>query len=66
MTRLPGRWLPLTVLVAAVAMLIASIVWVAGSDFGRPGRGWTASARDSRARSRLRSTMRNRVPYARS
>lgn len=39
MTRLGGRWLPLTVLVAAVAMLIASIVWVAGSDVGRPGAG---------------------------
>jgi hypothetical protein len=36
-TWLRGRWLPLTVLVAAVAMLIASIVWVAGSDFGRSG-----------------------------
>ncbi|MGW7363505.1 hypothetical protein ACWGI8_08765 [Streptomyces sp. NPDC054841] len=37
MTRPHSRWLPLTVLVAAVATLIASIVWVAGSDFGRPG-----------------------------
>ncbi|MFD7445648.1 hypothetical protein [Streptomyces sp. NPDC059909] len=37
MTRPHGRWLPLTVLVAAVAALIASLVWVAGSDFGRPG-----------------------------
>lgn len=39
MNRLHGRWLPLTVLVAAVATLIASVVWVAGSDFGRPGPG---------------------------
>jgi hypothetical protein len=39
MTRLRGRWLPLTVLVAAVAALIASLVWVAGSDAGRPGPG---------------------------
>ncbi|TVZ91771.1 hypothetical protein FB157_110201 [Streptomyces sp. BK340] len=37
MNRLRGRWLPLTVLIAAVAALIASVVWVAGSDFGRPG-----------------------------
>jgi hypothetical protein len=37
MTGLRGRWLPLTVLVAAVATLLASNVWVAGRDFGRPG-----------------------------
>ncbi|MGW2741733.1 hypothetical protein [Streptomyces sp. NPDC001450] len=39
--RLRGSWLPLTVLVAAVAALIASIVWVAGggSPSWRPGPG---------------------------
>ncbi|MFE3495084.1 hypothetical protein [Streptomyces sp. NPDC059175] len=37
MTRRRDRWLPLTVLVAALAVLVASIVWVAGSDIGRPG-----------------------------
>jgi hypothetical protein len=38
-TRLHGRWLPLAVLVAAVAALISSIVWVAGGDSGRSGPG---------------------------
>lgn len=41
--RLRGRRLPLAVLVAALAALIASLVWVAGSDTwrpdGRPGTG---------------------------
>jgi hypothetical protein len=41
--RLRGRRLPLAVLVAALAALIASLVWVAGSDtwrpHGRPGTG---------------------------
>lgn len=31
MTGLRGRWLPLTVLVATVAALIASLVWIAGN-----------------------------------
>ncbi|MFF8904806.1 hypothetical protein [Streptomyces olivaceoviridis] len=37
MSRLRGRRLPLTVLVGALAALIASVVWVAGSGFERPG-----------------------------
>lgn len=35
--RLHGRWLPLTVLVGALAALIASVVWVAPSGFEPPG-----------------------------
>lgn len=38
MTWLQGRWLPLTVLVCAVAALIASLVWATGNRFGPPGR----------------------------
>ncbi|MGW1591565.1 hypothetical protein [Streptomyces sp. NPDC002386] len=37
MNRLRGRGLPLAVLVGALAALIASVVWVAGGDFGRTG-----------------------------
>lgn len=36
MTRLRGRWLPLTVLVAAAAVLVASIVWTAAGTGGWP------------------------------
>ncbi|MFE9093071.1 hypothetical protein [Streptomyces sp. NPDC007264] len=36
-TWLRGRWLPLAVLVAAVAALIASLVWVAGGGDGHHG-----------------------------
>ncbi|MFI1164623.1 hypothetical protein ACH4UM_13585 [Streptomyces sp. NPDC020801] len=39
MSGLKGRWFPLAVLVAAVAALIASFVWVAGSRSGPAGRG---------------------------
>ncbi|MFI5520508.1 hypothetical protein [Streptomyces platensis] len=39
MTRLQGRRLPLAVLVAAVAALIASLLWVAGNGSGPPGPG---------------------------
>jgi hypothetical protein len=34
MTWLRRRWLPLTVLVAAVGLLVASIAWVAGAGWG--------------------------------
>ncbi|MFE3638342.1 hypothetical protein [Streptomyces cellostaticus] len=37
MNRRRGRLLPLTVLVGALAALIASVVWLTGSGFDRPG-----------------------------
>ncbi|MFB9904311.1 hypothetical protein [Allokutzneria oryzae] len=37
MTALRGRWPPVAVLVAAVAMLVASLVWVAGDGSAPPG-----------------------------
>ncbi|MFG2797918.1 hypothetical protein [Streptomyces pseudovenezuelae] len=37
MSRLRGRWLPLTVLVGTLAALIVSVAWVAGSGFERTG-----------------------------
>lgn len=47
MSRVRGRWLPLVVLVAAVAALLASIVWVTAGGFAPgtpppagPRRGW--------------------------
>lgn len=36
MSQLRGRWFPLMVLVSALAALISSVVWVAGSEMGRP------------------------------
>jgi hypothetical protein len=35
MTWLRHRWLPLTVLVTAAVLLVASIAWVAGASWGQ-------------------------------
>jgi hypothetical protein len=36
MTWLRHRWLPLTVLVTAVGLLVGSILWVVGAGWMRP------------------------------
>lgn len=46
MTRRHRRWLPLTVLVAATAALLGTIVWAATSTNGRPPTGMMGSAGD--------------------